>query len=112
MSIAPCRSSGGGDHPLVHSASVSASMSASGFDPEARMNANPQHTRPIPPPAGSPTGAPFRSATIWVDHRSQQALELLRRTVGVLDIGSKERQPLRVCYAGHSRRIGRTLVIV
>jgi hypothetical protein len=64
MSIAtrsPAGSPGGGDHPVVHSASVCASGSASGFDPEAPMNPNPQHTPPIPPPAGSPTGAPFRS---------------------------------------------------
>lgn len=52
--------SGGGDHPVVHSASVSASVSASGFDPEAPIDPNPQHTPPIPPPGGSPTGAPFR----------------------------------------------------
>jgi hypothetical protein len=59
----PAGSSGGGDHPVVHSASVSASVSASGFDPEAPMCANPQHTRPIPAPGGSPTGALFRSCS-------------------------------------------------
>ena len=56
-------SSGGGDHPVVRSASVSASMSAAGFDPEVRMDVNPQHTRPILALAGSPTGAPFRSCS-------------------------------------------------
>jgi hypothetical protein len=55
--------SGGGDHPVVHSASVSASVSASGFDPEAPMGPNPQHARPVPVLAGSPTGAPFRSCS-------------------------------------------------
>ena len=66
MSIAtrsPAGSSGGGDHPVVHSASVSASVSASGFDLEAQGNANPQHTLPIPAPGGSPTGASFRSCS-------------------------------------------------
>ena len=48
---------------MVHSASVSASVSASGFDPEAPTDANPQHTRPIPVLAGSPTGAPFRTCS-------------------------------------------------
>jgi hypothetical protein len=55
--------SGGGDHPVVHPASVSASVSASGFDPEAQPGGNPQHTLPIPVLAGSPTGAPFRSCS-------------------------------------------------
>jgi hypothetical protein len=55
--------SGGGDHPVVHPASVSASVSASGFDPEAPMGPNLQHTWPIPVLAGSPTDAPFRSCS-------------------------------------------------
>jgi hypothetical protein len=63
MSIAGHNTSGGGDHPVVHSASVSASRSASGFDPEAPMGPNPQHTPPIPALGGSPTGAPFRSCS-------------------------------------------------
>jgi hypothetical protein len=54
---------GGGDRPVVRSASDLASGSASGSHPEAVRDPNPQHVREVPLPAGSATGARFRSCS-------------------------------------------------